>query len=78
MSNGTQGRGTKVARLIDEYDLSGMGARLEAAWTGASGERTSLRDLADEHYGAPILEPLGTYRPTTSDARARRPTTELA
>jgi len=38
----------------------------------------ALRDLADEHYGAPILEPLGTYRPTTSDARARRPTTELA
>jgi hypothetical protein len=55
MSDGTRGRGTKVARLIDAYDLSGMGARLEAAWTGASGERTSLRDLADE-FNERLLE----------------------
>jgi hypothetical protein len=47
MSNSRRGRGTKVARIIDKYDLSGMGAELEAAWTGESGERTSLRDLAD-------------------------------
>ena len=47
MSNGTRKRGTKVARLIEKYELSGMGAELEAAWTGESGERTSLRDLAD-------------------------------
>lgn len=48
MSDGTRKRGTKVARLIEKYDLSGMGAELEAAWIGESGERTSLRDLADE------------------------------
>lgn len=48
MSDGSRKRGTKVSRVIDEYDLSGMGAELEAAWTGESGERTSLRDLADE------------------------------
>lgn len=48
MSDGTRNRGTKVARLIEKYDLSGLGAELEAAWTGESGDRTSLRDLADE------------------------------
>lgn len=55
MSNGTRSRGTKVARLIDEYDLSGTGAQLEAAWTGETGERTSLRDLADE-FNERLLE----------------------
>lgn len=38
---------SKVARVIEAYDLDGMGERLEAQWTGADGERTSLRDLAD-------------------------------
>lgn len=38
---------SKVARVIQAYDLSGMGERLEAEWTGADGERRSLRDLAD-------------------------------
>jgi hypothetical protein len=38
----------KVARLIDKYDLTGLGAELEARWTGDGVERTSLRDLADE------------------------------
>lgn len=48
MPGQTSDRKTKVARVIEKYDLEGMGARLEAAWTGKSGERTSLRDLADE------------------------------
>lgn len=39
--------GTKVARCIDKYDLPEMGPTLEARWTGESGERTSLRDLAE-------------------------------
>lgn len=39
---------TKVARVIGKYDLDGFGDDLEDEWTGASGERTSLRDLADE------------------------------
>jgi hypothetical protein len=55
MSDKTKKRGTKVAKLIDEYDLSEMGAQLEAAWTGTSGERTSLRDLADE-FNERLLE----------------------
>jgi len=46
---------TKVARVIREYDLDGMGANLEAAWTGEAGERTSLRDLADE-FNEAVLE----------------------
>ena len=55
MSNSTRSRGTKVARVIDKYGLSGMGEELEAAWTGESGERTSLRDLADE-FNERVLE----------------------
>ncbi|MBP1902842.1 hypothetical protein J2744_002544 [Halorubrum trapanicum] len=46
---------TKVARVIQEYDLDGMGESLEAAWTGETGERTSLRDLADE-FNESVLE----------------------
>lgn len=46
---------TKVARVIHQYDLDGMGAKLEAAWTGDSNERTSLRDLADE-FNEAVLE----------------------
>ncbi|WP_313696151.1 rod-determining factor RdfA [Halorarum halobium] len=48
-------RNSKVARVIDEYDLVGMGERLEASWTGDGGERTSLRDLADE-FNRSVLE----------------------
>jgi len=48
MSNESRKRGTKVARLIEKYEFSGTGAELEAAWIGDDGERTSLRDLADE------------------------------
>lgn len=39
------GRSTKVARLLDEYDLDGLGAELERRWT-ADEDRWSLRDLA--------------------------------
>jgi predicted transcriptional regulator len=39
---------SKVARLIDEYELgASYGDRLEARWTDDSDERMSLRDLAD-------------------------------
>ena len=55
MTNTDGGRRTKVARVIDERDLTGMGARLEAAWTGESGDRKSLRDLADE-FNRAVLE----------------------
>lgn len=48
MSNQDSERPTKVARVIEEYDLENMGAQIEVAWTGENGERTSLRSLADE------------------------------
>lgn len=38
----------KVGRLIEAYDLSGMGERLERRWTGDGTEQASLRELADE------------------------------
>lgn len=79
MTQSNSGRRTKVARVIDEYELTGMGARLEAAWTGEAGERTSLRDLADEFNeavleaalrdagGAPLaFEVSGTYETLSS------------
>ena len=46
---------TKVARVIQKYALDGMAENLEAAWTGEAGERTSLRDLADE-FNQAVLE----------------------
>jgi hypothetical protein len=39
---------SKVARLIEEYGLDGLGAELETRWTGDGVERSSLRELADE------------------------------
>lgn len=55
MTTESSSANTKVARVIREYDLDGMGANLEAAWTGEAGERTSLRDLADE-FNEAVLE----------------------
>jgi hypothetical protein len=46
---------SKVARLISEYDLDGLGDELEARWTGDGVERTSLRDLAD-YFNEQLLE----------------------
>lgn len=41
-------RTTKVARLIEEYDLAqDLGAQLESMWTADGDERKSLRTLAD-------------------------------
>lgn len=44
----SRGRRSKVARLVDEYDLAEIGDDLERKWTAAGAERWSLRDLADE------------------------------
>jgi len=41
-----RGRQTKVARLLDEYELHGLGEELEQLWT-AQTDRRSLRELAD-------------------------------
>jgi hypothetical protein len=46
MTNKSNAQQSKVARLIDKYELSGMGETLEQRWT-ATEDRLSLRDLAD-------------------------------
>jgi len=45
-TDGEEGRRTKVARLVDEYDLHGVGDELEARWTATGDDHWSLRDLA--------------------------------
>jgi hypothetical protein len=45
--DGTPGRRSKVARLIDEYALDPIGEELEERWTADGDDRTSLRGLAD-------------------------------
>jgi hypothetical protein len=49
MSNreSTPGPRGKVERVIEAYDLDGLGDELERRWTGVDGERESLRQLAD-------------------------------
>lgn len=46
---------SKVARLIEEYELDGLGAEMEARWTGQGEDRMSLRDLA-EFFNKRLLE----------------------
>ena len=55
MTAESSGVNTKVARVIKAYNLDGIGANLEAEWTGKTGKRTSLRDLADE-FNEAVLE----------------------
>jgi hypothetical protein len=43
----TPGPRGKVERVIEAYDLAGLGDELERRWTGVDGERESLRQLAD-------------------------------
>jgi len=43
--SGGRGRQSKVARLLEEYDMDGLGAELERLWT-AEEDRHSLRELA--------------------------------
>lgn len=58
---------SKVARIIEAYDLEGMGASLEASWTGADGPRTSLRDLADEFNRAVLAAAVREAGSTATD-----------
>jgi len=46
--NSSRGRSSKVARLIDQYGLQGIGPQLEELWTTDDPDRRrSLRSLAD-------------------------------
>ena len=46
---------SKVARLLEEYDLEDLGTELEVRWTADGDERMSLRDLAD-YFNRRLLE----------------------
>jgi hypothetical protein len=52
-STSHRGPRSKVARLIDEHDLDGLGAEMEARWT-AEDDRMSLRALA-AHFNKQVL-----------------------
>ncbi|MFC5369191.1 rod-determining factor RdfA [Salinirubrum litoreum] len=81
---------TKVERLLAKYELDGLGAELEARWTGPPGERESLRTLATA-FNRRLLEaamrdaqlnPLAgevenLYRQLTSDEVSRGVQTEV-
>lgn len=54
MNSSSGGRRGKVRRLIEEYDLHGIGEELEQSWT-ADEDRRSLRDLAD-YFNKQLLE----------------------
>ena len=50
----SRGRRSKVARLIDEYNLQGLGTELEQSWT-AEENRKSLRELAN-YFNQQLLQ----------------------
>jgi len=54
-SDGGSGRRTKVARLIDEYELTTLGPEMERRWTSDGDDRLSLRALADR-FNRRLLE----------------------
>lgn len=54
MSESKRGRQLKVLRLIDKYELRGLGPELEKLWTAEDG-RQSLRDL-EEYFNKQLLE----------------------
>lgn len=76
------GRRVKVARLVDEYDLDGLGDRLVEQWTAPADERESLRSLAEsfnrrllraalESAGVrPLESELDTYHAVLTDGDA--------
>lgn len=53
-----RGRRSKVARVIAEYDLDGLGDELEARWTATGDDHWSLRDLATHVNEALVRERL--------------------
>jgi hypothetical protein len=65
-------RQTKTERLIQEYGLEGIGAELEAYWTGEADERRSLRDLADLFNRRLLRTAAETAGLSPTDAEVRR------
>ncbi|WP_224450306.1 rod-determining factor RdfA [Haloprofundus salilacus] len=48
-------RRSKVGRVIETYELDGLGEKLEAQWTADGDDRSSLRELATE-FNQRLLE----------------------
>lgn len=46
---------TKTNRLIEKYELSGMGDRLADSWVGTGDDRRSLRELTD-YFNRELLQ----------------------
>jgi hypothetical protein len=70
-TDGDDGPSSKVARLIETYDVDdGLGDELEALWTADGSERKSLRDLAD-YFNRQLLEAaLSSTNTATVDGEA--------
>ena len=60
----------KVATLIDEYDLTGVGDELVKAWTMDTDDRKSLRELADDFNVALLGRALQNSSAQTLDGEA--------
>lgn len=80
----------KVEKVIQRYDLTDMGKKLERRWLGTNGEPQSLRKLADEFNRAVLRKALegagqqplngdveNTYRILTDDDVSRGTRTKV-
>lgn len=67
MADDSDARRSKVARLIDEYELGGVGEEFERRWTREE-DRSSLRDLADEFNRRLLRAALERHGDTPLDA----------
>jgi len=59
----------KIARFIDEHNMTGLSAELEDRWTAENDQRMSLRDLAD-YFNRELLQQYSQAR-THSRSTAR-------
>jgi len=71
MNGDDSGPRSKVARLIESYDLAPIGDDLETAWLGEGQERKSLRDLADRFNRALVLAAIRDAGMDVVDGEAR-------
>lgn len=68
--DGEMSTNSKVGRLIHRYNLTGMGEKLERRWTTDTGDRMSLRELADYFNRTLLKEALQQNATSTIDGEA--------
>ncbi|MFB6268784.1 MAG: rod-determining factor RdfA [Halobacterium sp.] len=78
MTDGDDAPRSKVARLLDEYGLEGVGPELEARWTATGDAHWSLRDLATHLNEALVRERLQAAGENPSRAEVETVTSALA